>query len=140
MFFPIKMSCFLLQLFYRSYMLIPLVLSCTVFNHIFSYLFFQVIIVWRTSFTVMIAAFVLKNSGLVMDTMTVQMVQMNPVKCVVSWIKYLDTVHWVPLTLCMPWYFKPFPERRAIARAHLCTRLKSPRRAIHRTPKQTKTC
>ena len=35
---------------------------------------------------------------------------------------------------------KPFPERRAIARAHLCTRLKSPRRVIHRTPKQTKTC
>ena len=35
---------------------------------------------------------------------------------------------------------KPFPERRAIARAHLRTRLKSPRRAIHRTPKQTKTC
>ena len=35
---------------------------------------------------------------------------------------------------------KPFPERHAIARAHLRTRLKSPRRAIHRTPKQTKTC
>ena len=35
---------------------------------------------------------------------------------------------------------KPFPERRAIARAHLRTRLKSPRRAIHCTPKQTKTC
>ena len=35
---------------------------------------------------------------------------------------------------------KPFPERRAIARAHFRTRLKSPRRAIHRTPKQTKTC
>ena len=36
--------------------------------------------------------------------------------------------------------YKPFPERRAIARLHLRTRLKSPRRAIHRTPKQTKTC
>ena len=36
--------------------------------------------------------------------------------------------------------YKPFPERRAIARAHLRTRLKSPRRAIHRMPKQTKTC
>ena len=56
------------------------------------------------------------------------------------------------LDKCLPWggkvmdifwnytVLKPFPERRAIAHAHLRTRLKSPRRAIHRTPKQTKTC
>ena len=30
---------------------------------------------------------------------------------------------------------KPFPGRRAITRAHLHTHVKSPRRAIHRTPK-----
>ena len=41
---------------------------------------------------------------------------------------------------CCKTVHKPFPERRAIARTHLRTRLKSPRRAIHRTPKQTKTC
>ena len=33
---------------------------------------------------------------------------------------------------------KPFPERRAIARAHLRTRLRTPRRAMSRTPRQRK--